>query len=67
LKSTRKDPGLILKDERPRPETPEPDEHRETLERLEDEEDLKVLARMRKKPLTFRRLEGFLRAYAPHA
>jgi hypothetical protein len=33
----------------------------EMLERLEDAEDLKTLEDMRKKPLTFRSLEDFLR------
>lgn len=36
------------------------EEYRELLERLDDAEDLKVLERMRKGPLRFRRLDEFL-------
>ena len=35
------------------------------LERLEDMEDLKMLADMRKKPLKFRALDNFLKEYSP--
>ena len=35
------------------------------LERLEDLEDLKMLGKMRKKPLKFRKLEEFLVDYKP--
>jgi len=37
------------------------EEYRKLLERLEDVEDLKTLAAMRKKPLRFRKLEDFLK------
>ena len=40
------------------------EEYRELLERVEDAEDLKVLKAMRKRPLKFRKLEGFLKASA---
>jgi hypothetical protein len=33
------------------------------LERLEDAEDLRMLRKMRKKPLKFKRLEDFLKEY----
>ncbi len=36
------------------------EQYREMLERLEDVEDLKVLHKMRQRPLKFRRLEEFL-------
>jgi hypothetical protein len=36
------------------------DVYQEMLERLEDVEDLKMLAEMRQKPLKFRNLENFL-------
>ena len=36
------------------------DVYQEMLERLEDAEDLKMLAEMRQKPLKFKRLEDFL-------
>jgi hypothetical protein len=35
------------------------------LARLEDVQDLKTLAEMRRKPLKFRRLEDFLREHTP--
>ena len=37
------------------------EEYRKLLERLEDAEDLKTLAAMRKRPLKFRKLEDFLK------
>ncbi len=40
-------------------------EYQRLLERLEDAEDLKLLEKMRKKPLKFRRLEEFLAEYSP--
>ena len=40
-------------------------DYQEMLERLEDVEYLKFLKEMRKRPLHFRRLEDFLREYAP--
>jgi len=39
--------------------------YQEMLERLEDVEDLKMLAEMRKKPLKFKKLEDFLGEYQP--
>jgi len=35
-------------------------EYRKLLERAEDAEDLRVLERMRRRPLKFRKLEDFL-------
>ena len=35
----------------------------ELLERIEDVEDFKILAEMRKKPLKFRKWEDFLKEY----
>lgn len=37
------------------------DDYRDILERLEDWEDLKALEEMRSRPLSFRRLEDFLK------
>jgi len=39
--------------------------YQEMLERLEDTEDLKMLAEMRHKPLKFKKLEDFLEEYQP--
>ena len=41
------------------------DDYRDMIERLEDVEDLKLLERMRDKPLKFKRLEEFLVEYSP--
>jgi PHD/YefM family antitoxin component YafN of YafNO toxin-antitoxin module len=43
------------------------DEYKEMLERLEDAEDLKMLEKMRAKPLRFRRFDEFLTEYDPRA
>ena len=40
------------------------DEYRELLEKAEDVDDLKLLQRMREKPLRFRKLEEFLAAHS---
>ncbi|MFB0508864.1 MAG: type II toxin-antitoxin system Phd/YefM family antitoxin [bacterium] len=40
-------------------------EYQKLLERLEDAEDLKILKKMRKKPLKFRKLSDFLKEYIP--
>ena len=41
------------------------EEYRELLERLEDAEDLRILKRMRARPLKFRKLDDFLAACSP--
>jgi len=41
------------------------EEYQEILKQLKDIEDLKVLEKMRKKPIKFRRLEEFLKEYSP--
>jgi len=64
-KVTRRSPEIIVKDGRPRAVILDIDEYQEILERLEDIDDLKMLAEMRKKPLKFRKLEEFLEDYSP--
>lgn len=64
-KVTRRSPEIIVKDGRPRAVILDIDEYQEMLERLEDIDDLKMLAEMRKKPLKFRKLEEFLEDYNP--
>ncbi|MDD2715372.1 MAG: type II toxin-antitoxin system Phd/YefM family antitoxin [Candidatus Wallbacteria bacterium] len=39
--------------------------YREMLERLDDQDDLKLLEEMRKKPLKFKDLGDFLKEYNP--
>jgi PHD/YefM family antitoxin component YafN of YafNO toxin-antitoxin module len=65
MKPKWKEPEIILRNGKPAAVILEIDKYREILERLEDAEDLKALAEMRKRPLRFRRLEEFLREYSP--
>ncbi len=64
-KTKRKAPEIILREGKPAAVILDIDEYREMLERLEDVEDLRILKRMRKKPLKFRKLEDFLKEYRP--
>jgi len=58
-----KDPEIVLRNGKPAAAILDVDEYREMLERLEDTEDLKALAEIRKRPLSFKRLEDFLKVY----
>ena len=42
------------------------DDYQQILERLEDMEDLKILKKMREKPLHFRKLDDFLKEHHSH-
>jgi len=64
-RSKRKAPEIILRKGKPAAVILDIDEYREMLERLEDMEDLKTLEKMRKKPLTFKKLGDFLKEYQP--
>jgi PHD/YefM family antitoxin component YafN of YafNO toxin-antitoxin module len=66
-KTKRKEPEIILRGGKPAAVIIDIDEYQEMLERLEDAEDLKILAEMRQKPLKFKRLEDFLAEYKPVA
>ena len=59
-KAKRKEPEIILREGKPAAVILDIDDYQEMLERLEDAEDLKILAEMRQKPLKFKRLEDFL-------
>jgi PHD/YefM family antitoxin component YafN of YafNO toxin-antitoxin module len=59
-KAKRKEPEIIFRGGKPAAVIIDIDEYQEMLERLEDAEDLKILAEMRQKPLKFKRLEDFL-------
>jgi prevent-host-death family protein len=67
MRTKRKDPEIVLRNGKPAAVILDIEEYREMLERLEDAEDLKVLAEMRKKPLNFKRLDDFLKEYSPRA
>jgi len=62
-KAKRKEPEIIFRGGKPAAVIIDIDEYQEMLERLEDAEDLKILAEMRQKPLKFKRLEDFLAEY----
>lgn len=64
-KSKRKTPELVVRDGVPTAVILDIQEYQELLERLEDAEDLKMLEKMRQKPLRFRKLEDFLKEYQP--
>ena len=61
MKAKRKTPEIVLRGGRPSAVIIDIDEYQEMLERLEDAEDLKELEEMRKRPLSFTKLEDFLR------
>ena len=66
-KAKRKEPEIIFRGGKPAAVIIDIDEYQEMLERLEDAEDLKILAEMRQKPHKFKRLEDFLAEYKPVA
>ncbi|MCJ7819461.1 MAG: type II toxin-antitoxin system Phd/YefM family antitoxin [Syntrophales bacterium] len=59
-KAKRKEPEIIFREGKPAAVILDIDDYQELLERLEDAEDLKILAEMRQKPLKFKRVEDFL-------
>ena len=59
-KAKRKEPEIIFREGKPAAVILDIDDYQEMLERLEDAEDLRILAEMRQKPLKFKRLEDFL-------
>lgn len=66
-KSTKRSPEFVIKDGEPVAVIIGLKEYEEMLERLEDQEDLEALRRMRKKPLSFRKLEDYLQERSKNA
>ncbi len=64
-KNKKKSHEIILKDGEPKAVILDIEEYQEMLERLEDMDDLKILQRMRKKPLRSRKFEEFTKEYKP--
>lgn len=60
MKIDNENPSIVIKDGKPSAVIIDIDKYRELLERLEDAEDLRLLEEMRKKTLSFRKLEDFL-------
>jgi hypothetical protein len=66
-KAKRKGPEIVFREGKPTAVILDIDDYQEMLERLEDAEDLRMLAEMRQKPLKFKRLEDFLAEFKPVA
>ena len=62
-KSKKNAPEIVLREGKPAAVILDIEQYRDTLERLEDVEDLRILREMRKRPLKFRKLDDFLREY----
>jgi PHD/YefM family antitoxin component YafN of YafNO toxin-antitoxin module len=61
MKATHKEPSIVMRGGKPAAVILDIEEYQEMLERLEDIDDLKALEVMRRKPLSFRHLEDFLK------
>lgn len=61
----RRKPEIVFREGKPTAVILDIDEYREMLERLEDVEDLRMLERMRKGHLSFKKLDDFLEEYSP--
>jgi PHD/YefM family antitoxin component YafN of YafNO toxin-antitoxin module len=59
-KVRKKEPEIVIREGKPSAVILDIDEYQDMLERLEDIEDLKMLAKIREKPLKFRKLDDFL-------
>ena len=58
-------PQVVLRNGKPAAVILDIKKYRKLLERLEDSEDLKALAAMRRKPFKLKPLEDFLKEYSP--
>jgi PHD/YefM family antitoxin component YafN of YafNO toxin-antitoxin module len=59
-------PEIVLRRGKPSAVILDIDEYQEMLEQLDDIEDIRLLAEMRKKSLKFRKLDDFLKEYHPN-
>ena len=67
MKTKRKALEIVLRDGKPAAVILDIEHYRELLERAEDAEDLRALKAIRRRPIKFRRLDDFLKSYAPDA
>ena len=58
-------PEIVLKNDKPSAVILNINVYKEMLEQLEDVEDIKMLADMRKRPLKFRSLDDFMQEHNP--
>lgn len=63
LKAGKKAPQIVFRGGEPSAVILDIEVYQEMLQRLEDIEDLNMLAEVRKKPLSFRRLDDFLQEF----
>jgi PHD/YefM family antitoxin component YafN of YafNO toxin-antitoxin module len=59
-KARKKEPEIVIREGKPSAVILDIDEYQEMLERLEDMDDLRLLEKIREKPLKFRKLDDFL-------
>jgi len=59
-----REPQIVFRGGKPSAVILDIDAYQEMLERLDDVEDLQLLARMRAKPLSFRKLDSFLKGFS---
>ena len=60
----KKEPQIVFRGGKPSAVILDIDAYQEILERLEDVEYLQMLARMRAKPLSFKKLDSFLKEFS---
>jgi PHD/YefM family antitoxin component YafN of YafNO toxin-antitoxin module len=59
-KASKKEPEIVIREGKPSAVILDIDEYQKMLERLEDMDDLRLLEKIREKPLKFRKLDDFL-------
>jgi PHD/YefM family antitoxin component YafN of YafNO toxin-antitoxin module len=59
-KARKKEPEIVIREGKPSAVILDIDEYQKMLERLEDMDDLRLLEKIREKPLKFRKLDDFL-------
>jgi PHD/YefM family antitoxin component YafN of YafNO toxin-antitoxin module len=59
-KARKKEPEIVIREGKPSAVILDIDEYQKMLERLEDMDDLRLLEKIREKPLKFRKLGDFL-------
>jgi PHD/YefM family antitoxin component YafN of YafNO toxin-antitoxin module len=59
-KARKKEPEIVIREGKPSAVILDIDEYQKMLERLEDMDDLRLLEKIREKPLKFRKLNDFL-------
>ena len=65
MKTKKRSPEIVVRNGKPTAVILEIDAYQEMLERLEDADDLRDLAEMRKRPLKFKKLDDFLKEHKP--